>query len=187
MRVPKFPIKIKFGTRDHDSRSERFNLGNKFVAGLGSQTRPSELNVKYFKRDAITRNRVFHGAKRSNFGRFDAKYGFEDLFCISFTFYRFHIRKFPEMSVHNSGGPLPDKKTSLPLDSKRNKSARGGCSALAEIGQFLNTVFTEGDTEPFYRTNPALRIIWCANQSAQFHERLVEVGASRRRREESLT
>ena len=47
MRVPKFPIKIKFGTRDHDSRSERFNLGNKFVAGLGSQTRPSGSHISF--------------------------------------------------------------------------------------------------------------------------------------------
>jgi len=33
----------KSGTRDHDSRSECPDSGNKFVAGLGSQTRPSAL------------------------------------------------------------------------------------------------------------------------------------------------
>jgi glutamate-1-semialdehyde 2,1-aminomutase len=47
-RAPQTPEKkseIKSGRRDHDSRSERPNLGNKFVAGLGSQTPPSERNV----------------------------------------------------------------------------------------------------------------------------------------------
>lgn len=34
----------KLGTRDHDSRSEHPGWGNKLVAGLGSQTRPSERN-----------------------------------------------------------------------------------------------------------------------------------------------
>jgi nicotinate-nucleotide pyrophosphorylase (carboxylating) len=34
------------GHRDHDSRSEHFNLGNKLVVGLGSQTPPSEGEIK---------------------------------------------------------------------------------------------------------------------------------------------
>ena len=44
-RVPKMESKAKSGRRDHNSRSERPNLGNKSVAGLGSQTPPSERNV----------------------------------------------------------------------------------------------------------------------------------------------
>jgi glutamate-1-semialdehyde 2,1-aminomutase len=44
-RAPQAPGKkseIKSGRRDHNSRSERPNWGNKSVAGLGSQTPPSE-------------------------------------------------------------------------------------------------------------------------------------------------
>ncbi|MGD0207381.1 MAG: glutamate-1-semialdehyde 2,1-aminomutase [Verrucomicrobiota bacterium] len=47
-RAPQAPEKkseIKSRRRDHDSRNERPNLGNKSVAGLGSQTPPSERNV----------------------------------------------------------------------------------------------------------------------------------------------
>ncbi len=44
-RGPKMESKAKSGRRDHKSRSERPNLGNKSVAGLGGKTPPSERNV----------------------------------------------------------------------------------------------------------------------------------------------
>jgi tRNA G18 (ribose-2'-O)-methylase SpoU len=40
---------MKLGTRDHYLRSKRSGLGNHLVAGLGSQTRPSETLAQTLK------------------------------------------------------------------------------------------------------------------------------------------
>ena len=94
----------------------------------------------------------------------------------------FHIREFPQVRVHHSGGPLPDKKFSVALDDERNETARRGGGALAEIRQFPDAVFAKRDAEFFYRANPALRIARRANQCAKFHEGLVEVSTNGSRR-----
>ena len=83
------------------------------------------------------------------------------------------------MRVHNSSGPLANEKTSLLLDNKCNKVACGGCDAPAEVGQFLDAVFSKRDTKFIYRTNLAFGVSWRANQSAKFHQGLVEMRAIR--------
>ncbi|HEY4984855.1 MAG TPA: hypothetical protein VIJ24_07285 [Verrucomicrobiae bacterium] len=75
----------------------------------------------------------------------------------------FHIWEFPQMRVHDAGGPLADEKFSAALDDKRNESPRGGRRAPAKVWQFSRAIFLESDAEFFYRTNWALRLAWSAN------------------------
>ena len=78
------------------------------------------------------------------------------------------------MRVHDSGRPLADKKMSVSLDDKGDKAPGRGGFAFAEVWQFFDAVFPEGDAEFFDRANPALRISRRANQRAEFHQRLVQ-------------
>jgi len=82
----------------------------------------------------------------------------------------FHIREFPQMRIHDPGGPLPDEKTSLLLDHERHKAARGGGSARAKVWQFVHAVFMKGDAKFFHRANRALRLARGADQRAKFHQ-----------------
>jgi hypothetical protein len=75
----------------------------------------------------------------------------------------FDIRKFPEVRVHDAGGPLADEKFSAALDDKRNESPRGGRRAPAKVWQFSHAIFLESDAEFSHGTNQALRLAWSAN------------------------
>jgi hypothetical protein len=88
---------------------------------------------------------------------------------------KFDIREFPQMRVDNSGGPLADKKFPVSLDDERNKSSSGCLLTLSQIRQFLHAFLPERDAQFFYGTNPAPRIARRADQSAEFHERLIEM------------
>src|ERR1019366_5137887 len=82
----------------------------------------------------------------------------------------FHIWKFPQMRVHDAGGPLADEKFSAAPDDKRHESPRGGRRAPAKVWQLPDAVFAKRYAKFFYRTNRALRLAWSANQRAKFHE-----------------
>ena len=73
-----------------------------------------------------------------------------------------------------SSGPLADQKMPVSFDDKGDKVAGGGGGAFAEVGQFVNAIFLEGDAEFFDRANRALRISRRADQRAEFHEGLVQ-------------
>ena len=81
------------------------------------------------------------------------------------------------MRVHDSGGPLAHEKAPVPLDDEGDKATGRGGFAFAEVGQFGDAVFPEGDAEFFDRANPALRISRRADQRAEFHQGLVKCGA----------
>ncbi len=89
----------------------------------------------------------------------------------------FKIRKFPQMRVHNSGRPLLNEKFSVALDDEGKKRRAVAASRLPRFGNSSDAVFFERDAEFFDRTNQALRIARRANQRAEFHQRLVEMGA----------
>ena len=77
---------------------------------------------------------MFYRAKWLKDRRGNAEDGFEDGFR-AWTV-DFDVRKFPQMSVHDPGGPLADQETAFSLDHKGNELSRGGGGAFAEIGQF---------------------------------------------------
>ena len=77
------------------------------------------------------------------------------------------------MGVYDPGRPLTDQKTPVLLNDKGRKTPRRGGCAFAEVRQFVNAIFPEGDTEFLDRANRALWISGRANQSAEFHEGLV--------------
>jgi hypothetical protein len=119
---------------------------------------------------------MFYGAKRFDVTEFDSNFfcglrqrgsGWRDARRY------FHIRKFPQMGVHNAGRPLADEKTPIPSDHHGDKVAGCGGFAFAEVGQFVHAIFPEGDAKLFYRANPALRISRRANQCAEFHQGLI--------------
>ena len=55
----------------------------------------------------------------------------------------FHVRKFPQMGVHDTGGPLADEKTAVSLDDKGHKMTGGGRCAFAKVRQFVQRDFPE--------------------------------------------
>jgi hypothetical protein len=166
------------------------------------------LNAKRFQRNAIARNRMFHGAKRLEGWWFNA-----ETFCCADNFQirllnrssrrqsaltilagimsgliplcgtatlvwrDFNIWEFPQVCIHNAGGPLADEKFSAALDDKRNESPRGGRRAPAKVWQFSHAIFLESDAEFSHGTFRAFGLSGCANQRAKFHEGLVEVRA----------
>jgi len=87
----------------------------------------------------------------------------------------FRVRKFPQVRIHDTGGPLADEETSLPLDHKRQEMPGRAGGAFAEVRQFSDAVFAKRDAEFFHRANRALRLAGCADQGAEFHQRLVQV------------
>jgi len=89
----------------------------------------------------------------------------------------FDVWKFPQVCVHDPGGPLADEKASVSLDDKRDEMACGGGGAPAKVWQFSRTIFPESDAKFFHRADRALWISRGANQRAEFHEGLVEVRA----------
>ena len=97
----------------------------------------------------------------------------------TWTWMDFRIREFPQVRVDDPVGPLPDQETSVSLNHKGNEmSRRGGCP-FAKVRQFSDAAFAKRDAELFCRANCAPRISRRANQRAEFHKRLVEVGAIR--------
>src|SRR5208282_4723156 len=142
-------------------------------------TRPSEAHAKCLQRYAVTRDGMFHRAKRFNSRSLDAQSIFCREFRIKLSVENFNVRKFPKMRVHNAGGALADKKTPVSLCHKGYKVARCGGLTFPKVRQRIHAIFLEGDAEFFNRAKQALRIPRRANQSAEFHEGLVEEGAIR--------
>ena len=70
----------------------------------------------------------------------------------------FHIWKFPQVRVHDPGGPLADKETSVSLNHKGNKTSCGGGFAFARVRQFPDAAFAKRDAEIFNWANLAPRI-----------------------------
>lgn len=80
------------------------------------------------------------------------------------------------MSIDHSGGPLADEKTSLALTHKSYESAGRGGRLGTEIGQLINDAAAVGGAMGPDRTGRARGLFRSANERAQFHEGLVEVG-----------
>ena len=118
---------------------------------------------------------MFYRAQRFNRRRFNAQDNFRREPRIKLSIENFNVWKFPQMCVHDTGGPLPDQKTTVSLNDKGSKVAGRRCRAFAEVGQFCDAIFAEGDAEFSDRANPALRIARRADQRAEFHEGLVQV------------
>jgi hypothetical protein len=80
------------------------------------------------------------------------------------------------MSVHAAGGSLADKEGAALLRNECHEPSRGGADAAAEAGELMNAAFSIGDAVFGDRTSAALGLPWRADQRAEFHEGLVEVG-----------
>lgn len=115
---------------------------------------------------------MFERAKRFESRRAGAENGFEGVLGIGVV--EFGVREFPQVRVNDPGGPLPDKEFPIAFNDESNEATRGGGDTPAGVGQFSRTIFPESDAKFFYRANRALRLAWRANQSAKFHEGLVE-------------
>ena len=81
------------------------------------------------------------------------------------------------MGVYHAGGSLADEEEAASLRDERNESAWGGADALAEAGELMNPALLISDTVFRDRTNAASGLSWRADERAEFHEGLVELGA----------
>jgi hypothetical protein len=80
------------------------------------------------------------------------------------------------MGVHPASGSLADEEAAASLRNERNKSAWRGPDAPAEAGQLVDAAFSISDTVLSDRTNAAPGLSWCADERAEFHQGLVELG-----------
>src|SRR5258708_945776 len=86
----------------------------------------------------------------------------------------FHVRKFPKLRVDANCGPLAHQETATMLEHESDESPGCGGRSLAEVGQAPDGILPVRDTMRTHRAGPALRLPRCANERAQFHERLVQ-------------
>ena len=107
--------------------------------------------------------------------------------CFRFVARRFHVRKLPKMGVHHPGRPLTDQQFPLTPHYKRREKAGRDRDPLAQIRQFLHPLLPAGDTLFSHGADQTLSVARGANERAQFHERLVEVGTVFTRRVSSLS
>src|SRR5208282_3054571 len=122
---------------------------------------------------------MFYRAERFNPWRLGTQGIFRREFRIKLSVENFNVWKFPQICIHNAGGPLPDKKTPVSFSDKGNKVSSRDDFAFAKVWQLFDSIFPERDAEFFDRANQAPRITRRANQRTEFHQRLVEVRAIR--------
>jgi hypothetical protein len=89
----------------------------------------------------------------------------------------FPVREFPQVSVHGSGGSLAHKEPGSTLNDEGYEVFRCHGAGTAQVRQFLDAALAAGKTMPGDRTDLAFRLARGADQRAQFHQRLVEMGA----------
>ncbi len=92
----------------------------------------------------------------------------------------FDVGEFPQVRVHDAGGPLANEKPAAALDHESDE-APGGCRfAPANLWKFgLPTAVTR-DAEAIDGAQLAARRAWRADERAEFHEGLIEARARRR-------
>ena len=71
---------------------------------------------------------------------------------------------------------MADEEEAAALRNERNEPARRGADAPAEAGQLMNAALPKCDTVFHDRTDAAPGLSWRADERAEFHERLVELG-----------
>ncbi len=87
------------------------------------------------------------------------------------------IRELPQVGVYYSARALANEVPSPVSGYECGEEARSGAGATAQIGQFVRPSLPEGQTVRGQRAFIATRLFGRANQSAEFHERLVELRA----------
>src|ERR1035437_453848 len=90
---------------------------------------------------------------------------------------QFQVGEFPEVRVHLASGSLADEEATAFLRDKRNESARRGADRPAAAGQFKYAALLISGAMLRDRTDAAPGFPGCADERAEFHERLVEMGA----------
>ena len=80
------------------------------------------------------------------------------------------------MRVHHAGGSLADEEETAFLGDEGNEAARRGADAPAEAGEFMNPALAISDAVFRDRTDAAPGLSWRADERAEFHQRLVELG-----------
>ena len=86
------------------------------------------------------------------------------------------IREFPEVRVHNSVRSLANEKFAVALDDKSEEAAGGRTFAFPNVGELLLQIPFSRNAESGHGTGVAPRRARLANERAEFHEGLVEVG-----------
>src|ERR1700690_3845772 len=89
---------------------------------------------------------------------------------------QFQVGEFPEVRVQDAGRSLAHEEETAFLGDKSNESARRGENAPAGAGQLMNTALPLGGAVFRYRADAAFGLARRADESAEFHERLVELG-----------
>lgn len=78
------------------------------------------------------------------------------------------------MRVDDSGGALADEKFAIAFDDEGEETAFGGGFAFAEIGELVLEIFFVRDAEFLDGAGGAVRGTRCADERAEFHQRLVQ-------------
>lgn len=156
--------------------------------GLGAQVR--EFSAPDFERDARAGDGVFDGAE--GLARGGAKIRRTEPFAsarprpgFSVGGVRgrggmrdgFEIREFPEVRVDHASRPLAHEESPVAFDDEGEEAAGDGGRRLSEVGELVLQIQFSRDTEFVHRAGIALRRARRTNERAEFHKRLVEMGA----------
>ena len=81
------------------------------------------------------------------------------------------------MRIHDAGGPLANEEFAAVFHYERGETARGGCGSFIKIWKITDAIILK--SEAMFRdwTNEALGFARGADERAEFHQGLVEVGA----------
>ena len=82
------------------------------------------------------------------------------------------------MGVYDARGPLAHKKAPSFFRDERDEAARCGVPALAEFWNFFHFACLMSDTMLQDRALGAFGLFGSTDQSAEFHQGLVEMGAT---------
>ena len=80
------------------------------------------------------------------------------------------------MRVDDAGGALANEIAPTILNYECNEASRGGSGAWAEVGELIDTVGAICDALRSHGTGGAFGLFGRADERAEFHEGLVEVG-----------
>lgn len=153
------------------------------AAGEGQRRdRNAPGGAKDLEGDAVTGNRVPDGAKGFQGGGAAAEGSQCRSFEAGLTGRHFNVWELPQVRIYHSGRPLANQETSLLEDDKGREAPRAGLRPARRLREFPDAALTPGEAMLRDRADHTAGLARSADDRAQFHKRLVEVGAAGRGR-----
>ena len=141
--------------------------------------RPAEMRAKGFERNAVAGDGMFDYAERLGGCKSEAEAASGGARIARVLRSDFNIQEFPEVGVDATRRALADEKLAVALDDESDEVALSSSGAFAEIGKSLLQIVFSREAQFIHGANVASRRARCADERAEFHQGLVQMGARR--------